>query len=411
MKHLTLLTLFLISAQTTAEDILVVPDQYPTIQEAINASSDGDEIFVQSGTYNESLFIDAKLIRIVGLGGASGTILDGSATPGEYVVRWQNANGSTVGLDGFTIRGASGGIITDEANPTLSNLVVDVSGGYGVRLAGNSEIAISNCVIETESGQGLRAAQPLNAQFSKFKGNTSCAYIDTSNGVVTTFNECEFLDSPTGIEFRNANIQIFKSSIRNCEKGVFRSNSSNEGFVSIDQTEIEDCGFGLYLINGFNNSSNGLIMTNSVIKGCLNGGVYIRSTWNVDITNSEIRFNSAQGGAGGAIDHEGGASDYVSVASTIVCGNTEPQIRGPWTNGGSNVIEQACQPIGACCFGGTCRVLSVPACEFAGGTFAGVDTQCVSAGCEPCETDLDNDGSVGLTDLIRLLSNWGPCSG
>ena len=27
-----------------------------------------------------------------------------------------------------------------------------------------------------------------------------------------------------------------------------------------------------------------------------------------------------------------------------------------------------------------------------------------------CASDLDGDGSVGFTDLVQLISDWGPCS-
>ena len=29
--------------------------------------------------------------------------------------------------------------------------------------------------------------------------------------------------------------------------------------------------------------------------------------------------------------------------------------------------------------------------------------------CEGCPADFDGDGTIGLSDLLALLANWGPC--
>lgn len=41
---------------------IYVPDNYSTIQEAINASGDGDVIVVRNGTYYENLVINKRII-------------------------------------------------------------------------------------------------------------------------------------------------------------------------------------------------------------------------------------------------------------------------------------------------------------------------------------------------------------
>ncbi|HZM20364.1 MAG TPA: hypothetical protein VFC02_01405, partial [Anaerolineales bacterium] len=43
---------------------LIVPDNYPTIQEAINAASPGDTIIVRSGTYPENLTLNKSVTLI-----------------------------------------------------------------------------------------------------------------------------------------------------------------------------------------------------------------------------------------------------------------------------------------------------------------------------------------------------------
>jgi len=53
------LTIFDVKAQART---IIVPDDYSTIQEAIDNANDGDKVFVKSGTYNESLTINKKII-------------------------------------------------------------------------------------------------------------------------------------------------------------------------------------------------------------------------------------------------------------------------------------------------------------------------------------------------------------
>ena len=144
--NLPITTLF-VSACASA-DILVVPNQYLTIQEAINASQSGDEILVQPGTYQESLTITDKLIKIVGLGGSSGTIIDGSLTPDESTVRWTNCSGNTVGLDGFTLRNSDYAITSTDSQPELTNLVLESNGNRICFFNDSPGIRMINCQLK-----------------------------------------------------------------------------------------------------------------------------------------------------------------------------------------------------------------------------------------------------------------------
>jgi pectin methylesterase-like acyl-CoA thioesterase len=69
-----MLILLLISTLTLAFHIqpvkaepttIVVPDDYPTIQEAINAATPGDTIFVRAETYYENVVVN-KTVSLIG---------------------------------------------------------------------------------------------------------------------------------------------------------------------------------------------------------------------------------------------------------------------------------------------------------------------------------------------------------
>ena len=66
--------------------------------------------------------------------------------------------------------------------------------------------------------------------------------------------------------------------------------------------------------------------------------------------------------------------------------------------------------IAACCFpNGACGDISGLDCVKFGGTFQGVDSECASASCSACPSDLDGNGEVRVPDLIKLLADWGQC--
>ena len=55
---------------------IIVPDDFSTIQEAINAASDGDIIFVRNGTYYENVVVN-KAVSLIGQD-SNKTIVDGN---------------------------------------------------------------------------------------------------------------------------------------------------------------------------------------------------------------------------------------------------------------------------------------------------------------------------------------------
>ena len=90
-----------------------MPDDYSTIQDGINASNDGDSIFVDPGFYPEAIDFNGKAILVssryiidsdsllIGL-----TIID--AQENESVLTFDSEETSSSILQGFTIQNGTG---------------------------------------------------------------------------------------------------------------------------------------------------------------------------------------------------------------------------------------------------------------------------------------------------------------
>jgi len=91
-----MLTLALRGDAVSAEaKTITVPDEYPTIQEAIDHANSGDTIYVKAGTYYENIVVTKSLVL---MGENRQSIIDGNRSK---VVVW--VGGWNVTINGFTI--------------------------------------------------------------------------------------------------------------------------------------------------------------------------------------------------------------------------------------------------------------------------------------------------------------------
>jgi parallel beta-helix repeat protein len=145
--------------------MIVIPIDYPTIQQGINESVDGDTIIVQPGTYSENIYflgnniiLGSRFLTTGDLSYISLTVIDGQlAGP---VVTFPGGEDSTCVLSGFTLRRGNsnfgGGIFCVTSNPTLSrNVIIDnfaqYSGG-GIYLWGSDPVIANNTVSDNFAG-------------------------------------------------------------------------------------------------------------------------------------------------------------------------------------------------------------------------------------------------------------------
>ena len=114
--------------------VLRVPDDYDTIQGAIDAAIDGDTVFVASGTYVENVWIDKESLKLVGEDVGS-TIIEGA----EVVVAADNVN-----VNGFTIQNGDIGIVTYYSKGSLINNTRTLNNEIGIYLLYSANIALVN---------------------------------------------------------------------------------------------------------------------------------------------------------------------------------------------------------------------------------------------------------------------------
>ena len=94
---------------------ITVPDDYPTIQDAINAANPEDVVYVKAGTYNENIVVD-KTLSLIGED-ANRTIIDGNRKNRDVV----KIKANSVTFKGFTIRNSGA--------ESSSNLIYSIPAG------------------------------------------------------------------------------------------------------------------------------------------------------------------------------------------------------------------------------------------------------------------------------------------
>jgi len=228
-----------------------VPDNYTTIQDAINNANEGDTIFVRAGTYYEHVVVD-KALSLLGEN-KHNTIIDGSGN--EIVVACMHAC-NNITLSGFTMQNGELGIfLWGSSNSNFTdNIALNNSYGiyfyysdynlvtgnnstnntqYGIYLVGSSHNTFTSNTVSLNDGQGIYLDHSGNNVFSGnvVSNNSYGFYVGDSDNNVFSGNVVS--NNSYGIYFyySDHNLVTGNNSTNNTQYGIYLVGSSSNNRI------------------------------------------------------------------------------------------------------------------------------------------------------------------------------------
>ncbi len=266
------------------------PNNYTSIQDAIDNASDEDTIFVYSGIYYENINVN-KEINLIGED-KNTTIIDGGKTGDVVYISADNVN-----ISEFTVQ--NGGSYYYDAGIKLYNVqhcrienIIITNNHYGIKLRYSSNNTISGNTITNNNWIGIGLSFSSNNTISGntiTNNNCDSIFLDYSNNNTISDNTITN-NSHSGIWlYSSSNNNISGNTITNNWDGILVSYFSNNNIIS-SNTITNNNDDGIYL---FSSSNNNIISGNTITNNDL--GIYLSSSSNYNISSNTITNNSDWG--------------------------------------------------------------------------------------------------------------------
>jgi parallel beta-helix repeat protein len=219
---------------------ITVPDDYATIQGAINAANAGDTVYVRNGIYYELVDVN-KTVSLVGENKDT-TIIDGSGFPYSAVLAIFDASDATI--QNLTVQNGTAGLFLGSANHTkLRN----------ISLRGNQQNII---LIDPSSLQNttydIDESNTVDGKPICFWNNRENEQIPSDAGYVALIN-CNNVTAQ-GLNLTKDGIELV--NVKNC---LIENVTISETQVPLQAIDAENC---TIRNSSFNNSASGVTLRN-----------------------------------------------------------------------------------------------------------------------------------------------------
>lgn len=288
-----------LSIHPTFAATILVPADYATIQGAIDAAVDGDDILVAPDIYVENIDFLGKWIILQSEAGAEATVIDGGQS--GSIVTFASHDIDEATIKGFTItngtgtydpdigRNCGGGIYCLSSSPSIMNCVIagnSINGfGAGIYCSADSSPLVEACTITENTADGWGGGFSCTGRSSPTIINCIISNNDSTPGY------------GGGISIKDSSTAL----IKNCS--IMNNIALNGGGIGCDT-------YSSALIK------NCLILEN--IATWRGGGIFCYDHSNPTITNCTLSGNA--GDQGGGI-HAGRNSTPI-VTSCILWGDS-----------------------------------------------------------------------------------------
>lgn len=158
------------SATVVVRSNIKVPQDYATIQEAIDAAVPGETIIIASGVYHENIGID-KPLTLIGES-CNTTVIDGDGKTLVIVVIQED----NVKFNGFTIRNGSAGILLEYSKNSVitGNIITNTMDAFYLEFSHNNIITF-NTLKDNENGLILQDSNNNTIYYNNFLNNKAQA--------------------------------------------------------------------------------------------------------------------------------------------------------------------------------------------------------------------------------------------
>ena len=289
-------------------DIINVPGDYPSIQQAINAAEDGDEVVVADGTYtgplNKNLDFGGRLVTVRSENGPGNCIIDcENDGRGFYFHSGETAAAVVQGLtirNGFAFEDGGGVYCRNNSSPTLTACTISdsrTSYAYGGGIACEySSPTLTDCTIAGNmadyfgSGGGVSCTNQSSPTLTNctitgnvadaFGGGLSCGYLANP-----TLTNCRITGN-TVVEYDGGGVYCKNQSSPTLTNCVITDNTAYYDGGGVHCDEKSDPTLANCTITGNSANDDG-------------GGVYCNDHSDPILANCTITGNSASDHGGG----------------------------------------------------------------------------------------------------------------